>query len=156
MAAAPSATPPKGELVDFLARLIDAQKADIGHMVMAAGIDAAGNLDGHLARRVIQSRLVQPGRDRLGDGDGAGVGEIAVIKPRAGDDIAGAARIGRRQPRLIQQPANSVPSASSTCGRTRFCSLLTRISLRANRSARSAISVHLIGAGVTRRLAPGA
>src|SRR5262245_13519003 len=35
----------EGDLVELLAVLIDAQNADMADMVMAAGIDAAGDLD---------------------------------------------------------------------------------------------------------------
>ena len=37
------------DLVEFLAVLIDAQNADMADMVMAAGIDAAGDLDLQIA-----------------------------------------------------------------------------------------------------------
>jgi len=56
--------PAKRELVDFLAALIHPQKADIRHMVVAAGVDASGDLDRQLARGRIQPRFMQA----LGDG----------------------------------------------------------------------------------------
>src|SRR5262245_55590281 len=39
----------EGDLVELLAVLIDAQDADMAHMMMTAGIDAAGDLDLQLA-----------------------------------------------------------------------------------------------------------
>ena len=42
-----------------------------------------------------------------------------------------------------------------TCGSTRFCSWLTRISPMPNSSIRSAMRVHLLGGGVARHLADG-
>ena len=41
------------ELVEFHALLVDAQNADMAGMMMAAGIDAAGNLDLELADIVL-------------------------------------------------------------------------------------------------------
>src|SRR6202012_5455696 len=39
----------QGELIVFLTLLIDAQDADVAHVVVAAGVDAAGDLDLQLA-----------------------------------------------------------------------------------------------------------
>ena len=46
----------EGDLVELLALLVDAENADMADMVMAAGIDAAGNLDLQLAD-VVLARL---------------------------------------------------------------------------------------------------
>ena len=40
---------PQGDLVELLALLIDAQDADVAHVVVAAGVDAAADLDLQLA-----------------------------------------------------------------------------------------------------------
>ena len=45
------------DLVEFLAVLVDAQDADMADMVMAAGIDAAGDLDLQLAD-ILQARQI--------------------------------------------------------------------------------------------------
>ena len=44
------------DLVEFDALLIDAENADMADMVMAAGVDAAGNLDLELADRAAGAR----------------------------------------------------------------------------------------------------
>ena len=36
---------PKGDLIEFLTLLVDAENADMADMMVAAGIDAAGNID---------------------------------------------------------------------------------------------------------------
>ena len=63
-------------------------------MVMAAGVDAAGDLDLQLADRLLPPVLGEALGDALGDRDRAGVGERAIIEPGAGDDVGDQARVG--------------------------------------------------------------
>ena len=83
------------ELVEFHALLVDAQNADMAGMVMAAGIDAAGNLDLEFADIVLAVQIGEALGDVLGDGNGAGIGQVAIIQARAGDDVGDQAGIGR-------------------------------------------------------------
>ena len=53
MLASLGAEPPRRELVEFLALLVDAEDADVADVVMAAGVDAAGDLDLELADLVL-------------------------------------------------------------------------------------------------------
>ena len=46
------------DLIELLAVLLDAENADMADMMMAAGIDAAGNVD------VQPAEVALPGRDR--------------------------------------------------------------------------------------------
>ena len=57
-----------GDLVELLAVLLDAQNADMADMVVAAGVDAAGNLDRHLAelRATSRSRKRRPNAWAIG------------------------------------------------------------------------------------------
>src|SRR3569623_239202 len=59
-----------GDLVEFLALLIDAQDADVADVVGAAGVDAARHVDAHLADLLLEVEVGQPLGQRLGHGDG--------------------------------------------------------------------------------------
>src|SRR5262245_48639987 len=65
-------------LVELLALLVDAENADMADMVMAAGIDTAGDLDLELADGLEPVELLERQRDPLSDRDRAGVGEAAI------------------------------------------------------------------------------
>src|SRR3546814_4184624 len=55
--------------------------------MMAAGVDAAGDLDLEVADLVLAFQVAEALGDALGDGDGSRVGEVAVVEPGAGDDV---------------------------------------------------------------------
>jgi len=75
------------DLVKFLAVLLDAENADVADMVVAARVDAAGDVDvqtaDHLGGVVISEAPGQFLRDR----NRSRIGQRAVIQPRAGDDV---------------------------------------------------------------------
>src|SRR5215469_13858464 len=66
-------------------------------MVMAAGIDAARDLDGELADLALALRIGEALAQALGDGNRARIGEAAIVQARAGDDVADEADIRRGQ-----------------------------------------------------------
>src|SRR3990170_485875 len=76
------------DLVKLGAFLVDAQDADIAGMVMAASVDAARHIEPERADQLLPRRIFEALGDLLGDGDRAGIGEIAVIEPRAADHVA--------------------------------------------------------------------
>ena len=86
------------DLVEFLALLVDAENADVADMMMAAGIDAAGNLDRQRADFLLPLGRAEALGDALGDVDRAGVGQRAIVETRAGDDVGDEAGIGGGQP----------------------------------------------------------
>src|SRR5208282_3441432 len=53
------------DLVKFLAVLVDAENADMADVMMAAGIDAAGNIDVQPAEIALQIEVVEAPRDFL-------------------------------------------------------------------------------------------
>src|SRR5680860_238524 len=67
------------DLVKLGAFLVDAQDADIAGMVMAASVDAARHIKPQRADQLLPLRIFEALGDLLGDGDRAGVGEIAVV-----------------------------------------------------------------------------
>ena len=91
------------ELVELLALLLDAEDADVADVVVAAGVDAAGDLDLQLADLVLARR--QPLGDALGDRDRAGVGQRAVVEARAGDDVGDQVDVGLGQADRRPAPA---------------------------------------------------
>src|SRR5262249_22322208 len=63
------------ELVELLAVLLDAENADMADVMMAAGVDAAGNVDVQPAEPVGEIEVVEAAGDLLGDRDRARIGE---------------------------------------------------------------------------------
>src|SRR5262245_27467285 len=92
----------ESDLVKLLAVLIDAEDADMAHMVMAAGIDAAGNLDLQFADIEESGKIGEMLADLLRYRDGSRIGQRAVIQAWAGDDIAGESDIRFRELERIQ------------------------------------------------------
>src|SRR6218665_2351860 len=68
-----------GDLVELGALLLDAQNADMGHVVVAAGIDAARNLDLEIAVSPLPLGRAELARNFLGDRDRTGIGQRAEI-----------------------------------------------------------------------------
>src|SRR5689334_5013136 len=83
------------DLVELLALLVDAEDSDMADMMVAAGVDAAGDLDAELADLALALGIGEALGDALGNGDRARIGEAAIVEPRAGDDVADKADIRR-------------------------------------------------------------
>src|SRR5271169_433044 len=84
------------DLIKLLTIFLDAENADMADMVMAAGVDAAGNVDvqpAEIAREVV---VTEAPRDFLRDRDRSRVREVAIIKAWAGDNIGDQPNIRRR------------------------------------------------------------
>src|SRR6202789_584192 len=90
------------KLVEFDTLLVDAQDADVAGVMMAAGIDAAGDLDLELADLVLAVEIGEALGDLLRDRDRARIGEVAIIEPRAGDDVGDEPGIGRAKAERFQ------------------------------------------------------
>ena len=118
-----------------------------------AGVDAAADLDLQLADRLGAVRVGEVLGDVLGDRDRAGVGQRAVVQPRAGDDVADQVDVRRRQARRASAAQTAGRSSSFTCGSTRFCSWVTRMSSRRVALGQVGDDLHLLGRGVARGLA---
>ena len=74
-------------------------------MMMAAGIDAAGDVDLERADLMLPLEIGEPSRDRLRDRDRAGGGQRAIVEAGAGDDVAGKPDIGGGE--TVRPPAPS-------------------------------------------------
>ncbi|OGA28514.1 MAG: hypothetical protein A3I01_00445 [Betaproteobacteria bacterium RIFCSPLOWO2_02_FULL_65_24] len=86
-----------GDLVELLALLVHAENADVADVVMAAGIHAARDVEVELADIVQVVQIVEAPLDRLGHGNGLGIGERAEVPAGAGDDVGQQADVGRSQ-----------------------------------------------------------
>ena len=93
----------KRDLVVFHPRAVQPENADMADMVMAAGVDAARDLDLELADFMFQPEACEMRGDLLRDRDRAGGGQRAVIHAGAGDDIGDQADIGGGKPGLLQR-----------------------------------------------------
>src|SRR5262252_8046230 len=93
----------KGDLVELLAVLLDAQNADMADMVMAAGIDAARNVNVQPAQVASEIEITEPARQLLGDRNSAGVGKAAVIEPGARDDVGDETDVRSSNPNGIER-----------------------------------------------------
>ena len=65
-------------------------------VMVSTAVDAAGNLDLQLTQIRFLRRQLH--RQFLGDGDGAGIGQGAIIKAGAGNDVRRAIQVGGGQP----------------------------------------------------------
>src|ERR1700730_18499957 len=138
-----------GDLVELLAVFVDAENADIAHVVMAASVNAARDLAGEIADLVVARGKVLA--QALGDRDRARVGETAIVVAGAGDDVAGEARIagaeagGRKAPPQRRQ----FPAADMR----QHHGLLVGDADLATAACVGEIGeeLHLLGAGIARR-----
>ena len=77
----------EGQLVEFLALLIDAEDADVDDVMLAARVHAARHVEVDLADVVQVVEVVEAPLDRFGDRDRLRVGERAEVAARAADDV---------------------------------------------------------------------
>ena len=82
------------DLVELLAFALQSEDADVAGMVMAAGVDAAGDLDLQRADVLLPERIGEALGDPFGDRDRARGGERAIVEAGAGDDVGDEAGIG--------------------------------------------------------------
>src|SRR4051794_22337395 len=142
-----------GDLVDLLAVLLDAEDADVTDMVMAAGVDAAGDVDVQPADQIGQLVIGEAPRQFLRDRDRARIGQRAVVEPRAGDDVGDQIDVRRRETELVER----LPQRRQVAlGNVRQSEVL----LVADADLPEGISVgeigeriHLLGGGIARRRA---
>ncbi|MNX97625.1 hypothetical protein D3C86_1299980 [compost metagenome] len=66
-------------------------------MVVAAGIHAAGDIEADITQVVQIVQVFETSLNRLGDGDGLGIGQRAEVAARAGNDIGQQTDIGAAQ-----------------------------------------------------------
>src|SRR5258708_4899446 len=74
----------EGDLVELLAVFLDPQNADMADVMVAAGVDAARNVDMQPAKVAGEIEIAEPPGQLLGHRNSAGVGKAAVIEPGAG------------------------------------------------------------------------
>src|SRR3981189_2131601 len=75
--------PPDGYLKDFLAILLDAEETDVADVMMAAGVEAARDVDVQPPEALCKIEIAKPPRQFLRHRDRARIGEAAIVKARA-------------------------------------------------------------------------
>src|SRR5262252_6447096 len=95
-------TAAKSDLVELLAVLLDSQNPDMADMMVAAGVDAARNVDVKPAKVVSKIEITEPAGQLLGDRYGAGIGKAAIVEPWAGDDVGDETEIRGCHPDSIE------------------------------------------------------
>src|SRR5581483_7584200 len=140
-----------GDLIELLAVLIDPQNADMADMMVAAGVDAAGNLDAELADLMVA--LGEMLAQLLRHGKGARVGEAAIIEAGAGDDVAGESGIGMAEIGGLELAPDFRQIAAAKMRQHQV--LLVRHANLAQAKALGEIGeeLHLLGRDIARRLA---
>src|SRR5262249_52475288 len=83
------------DLIRLGAGFLETENSDVADVVMAARIDATGNIDFELADLARAGGIAKPLRKALGDGNRAGRCKRTIIEPRAGNDVSHEASICR-------------------------------------------------------------
>src|SRR6478735_6816174 len=145
--------PADGDLVDLLAVLLDAENADMTDMVMAAGVDAAGDVDVQPADQIGQLMIGEAPRQFLRDRDRARIGQRAIVETRAGDDVGDQIDVRRRQPELVDRLPQRRQVALGDMRQSEV--LLVADADLAERISVGEIGerIHLLGGGIARRRA---
>ena len=91
-------------LIILLAVLLDAENADVAHVMVAAGIDAARDVDVQPAEALRQIEILEPARDLLGHRDRARIGEAAIVEAGTGDDVGDQTDVGRGGADPVERP----------------------------------------------------
>ena len=93
------------DLVHFLTIFLDTENADMADMMMAAGIDTAGNVDVQTADQIRRVVIGETLRQFLRDRNRTRVSERAIVEAGARDDVADEIDVWRRQLRRIASRA---------------------------------------------------
>ena len=125
------------DLIPLLAGLIHAQDADVADVVMAAGVDAARDVQVQLADLEQIVQVVELALDGFGHRDGDGIGQRAEVPAGTGDDVGEQTHVGGGQVQRFQLPPEFV-QARAASARIRFCSCETRSSPKPCSSASAA------------------
>ena len=116
------------DLVPLLAVLVDAEDADVAAVVVAAGIDAAADVQVDVADVVELVEVGEAFGDLGRERDGAGVGQRAEVAAGAGDHVGDQADVRCREAGVAAACHSACRSLSRTQGSSRFWSCVTRSS----------------------------
>src|SRR5262244_4631398 len=90
-------------LVVFLAVLLDAEDADVPDVMVAAGIDAAGDVDVQPSEVAGQIEILEAARDLLGHRNRTRVGQAAIVETGASDDVGDEIDVGRGDADFVER-----------------------------------------------------
>src|SRR6266704_2158768 len=91
-----------GHLKNLLAVLLDAEEADVADVMMAAGIDAARNVDVQPPEALRKFEIAKPPRQFLRHRDRARIGKAAIVEAGARDDVGDEPDIRRCEPERVE------------------------------------------------------
>src|SRR5215470_12707602 len=91
-------------LVILLAVLLDPENADMADVMMAAGVDAAGDVDVQPAEAAGEIEILEAPRDLFRHRDRARIGEAAIVEAGTGDDVGDQADVGGGDADRIERP----------------------------------------------------
>src|SRR5690606_3234610 len=94
--------PAQRNLVELLTLLVHAEDANVPHVVVTAGIHAAGNVQIDLAQVEQVVEVIKATLDGFGDRDRLGIGQRAEIATRAANDVGQQSHIGGGKAQFTQ------------------------------------------------------
>ena len=142
------------DLIPLLAGLVHAQDADVADVVMAAGVDAARDVQVQLADLEQVVQVVELALDGFGHRDGDGIGQRAEVPAGTGDDVGEQTHVG-----VARFSASSC--RQSSCRRARHVGQDQVLLVRDAQFAEAMLvgqrgdRVHLVGGDVAGRHAGG-
>src|SRR3954468_21824020 len=145
--------PADGDLVDLLAVLLDAENADMTDMVMAAGVDAAGDVDVQPADQISQLVIGEAPGQFLRDRDRARIGQRAIVETRAGDDVGDQIDVRRGQPELVERLPQRRQVALGDMRQSEVLFVADTDLTERIPVGEIGKRIHLLGSGITRRRA---
>src|SRR5690349_5862313 len=92
-----------GHLIELLAVLLDAEEADVADVMVAAGIDAARDVDVQPPEALRKIEIAKPARQFLRHRNRACIGKAAIVETRARDDVGDEPDIWRCKPERIER-----------------------------------------------------
>src|ERR1043166_7218769 len=141
------------DLIIFLAVLLDAEDADVADVMMAAGVDAAGNVDVQPVEPAGEIEIAEPARQLLGDRDRAGVRQRAIVEARAGDDVRHQPDVGRRDADRVERAPQRGEVALAHVRQHQVLLVADADFARAVAGGEFGDRIHLLGGGVAGRFA---
>ena len=143
------------DLIPLLAGLVHAQDADVADVVMAAGVDAARDVQVQLADLEQVVQVVELALDGFGHRDGDGIGQRAEVPAGTGDDVGEQTHVGGGQVQRFQLPPEFVQARAAHVGQDQVLLVRDAQFAEAMLVGQRGDRVHLVGGDVAGRHAGG-
>src|SRR5579864_7452688 len=140
-----------GDLIEFFAVLLDAENADMTDMVMAACIDAAGNIDVQPADQFGGVGIGKASRQLLPDRDRTRIRQRAVIEAGTGDDVGNQIDVRRREPNSVERLPQRRQVTFGDMGQRKVLLVPDTDFAKGIFVGKIGERIHLVGSGIARR-----